>query len=276
MAYLLTNLLQDVYRRLGQTNTTILTGGSTSTAIDTKLADEYQDDDLKGGALFVIYDSAGAGAAPEGEFTPITAYDEGTTTMTLSPALTAALASGDRIMFTRSVWPVYEMLELVNTALTMIGDIPTIDTSLTTASDQTEYALPVGLKRKIIKVEVQTDTDSNDNQWKEVQFSVVPAAPGSTGLLIIPQQDAGYTIKIWYEDKHPRVQDYDDPIAEIIDPELAIAACVYQAMQWYVDRTASTDEHWVGRFNQARQDFDNAKREYPIWKPRRKSKILVF
>lgn len=276
MAFRLTELLQSTYRRLGQTTTAVITGGSKSTAVNTAWQDVYQDDDLNNGTLFVIKDSAGAGAAPEGEMAPITDYDEASYTMTLSPELSAALASGDKIVFTRAIWPMYEMIEIVNDALKAIGDITLVDTSLTTATDQTEYALPIGLKRGLVKVEMQTNDDSNDNRWVEIPFEVIPAAPGSAGLIKVPQLDDGYTLKLWYNGQHPRVEDYDDVIAESIDPELAIAATINRAMEWYMDRTGSVEEHYVQRANKAMDDYENALRKFPVNRTKRKSKLLVF
>jgi len=116
----LTHVLQTLYRRLGGKVTTA-TGGSTTTAIDTKLEAELEegntDDIFNGGTLIVLEDAGLAFAAPEGEFSRITDYDAATTTITFSPALTTAPASGDKIVIALPDFPLYDMIEVVNDAL---------------------------------------------------------------------------------------------------------------------------------------------------------------
>ena len=74
MAFTLSNLLQETYKRLGQWNESIVTGSSNSETVieDSVLANEGADDDWKGGAIFLVYDSSGVGT--QGEFSRITAY----------------------------------------------------------------------------------------------------------------------------------------------------------------------------------------------------------
>src|SRR5688572_17715489 len=116
----LTHVLQQLFRRIGG-KVTLATSGSTTTAVDTKLADELADgneDDLfNGGTLLVLEDAGGLSAAPEGEFSRITDYVAGSQTLTFSPAMTAAPASGDRIIIVPPDFPLYDMIEIVNDAL---------------------------------------------------------------------------------------------------------------------------------------------------------------
>src|SRR3990167_6302277 len=72
------------------------TGGSVTTVIDTNRPEEDEPEDFEDGTIIILRDSAGAGAAPEGEFSRVTAYAPGTTTFTTADTLTAAVASGDR------------------------------------------------------------------------------------------------------------------------------------------------------------------------------------
>jgi hypothetical protein len=64
-------MLRDAYAELGQLQVATATGGNTTTVVDTKLAGMGQDDDWKGGAVIVLQDAGGAGAAPEGGNTEI-------------------------------------------------------------------------------------------------------------------------------------------------------------------------------------------------------------
>jgi hypothetical protein len=272
MAYSLSNLLQDIYRNLGQTFVSTATGGSTTTVVDSKLNERYSDDDFEdGGVVFVVRDAAGLSAAPEMEFSAITDYDQDTETFTFG-ALTAAVASGDTYMVVTPTFPLNEVIENCNMALKDLGDIALTDTSLTSASQQTEYALPVALKlRRPIRVQYQGITgDANDNNWIDIQFEYVPSAPNSTGLLIIPQIVAGRTIKVWYHALHPNLTAYNSYVSETIHPTLARFICTLRILEWYNRRSAGTDKYWVDEQRRMESKMDEMKVLYPVWKPKKK------
>ena len=241
-----THVLQQFYRRIGA-RVTLATGGSTTTIIDTKLADELadgnEDDIYNGGTAIVVKDAGGAFAAPEGEFSRITDYVATTTTLTVSPALTVAVASGDTVLIAPPDFPLYDILEVLNDALMYLSTVPRFDTSITTAANQTEYTLPLALKgRQILDVEVQgITTDANDNRWRLLPRSswrIGYAAAGSTGTLILPQLASGYTVRIAHLAEHARVSAYADYIDEYLDRNLVHAALFAHALQWKNDRDA--------------------------------------
>ena len=275
----LTHVLQQFYRRVGG-KVTLATGGSASTAVDTKLAEELGDsneDDLyNGGTLIVIEDAGGANAAPEGEFTRITDYVAFTQTLTLSPTITA-IASGDRIVIAPSDFPLYDVIEQVNDALKMLGDIPIPNTSITTAANQTEYTLPVALNgQQLLNVEIQgTTTDADDNQWMPIaNWRVVDAVPGTAGTLIIPQFTAGYTVRVWYLGKHPRVDAFDDNISEYLHPDLVHAAVMTQILQWKNDAERASgnaaSDQLVALEQKAWSQLDRARALHPVSLPPRR------
>lgn len=274
MAYILSNLIQDSYLALGQLRTTLATGGSTSTAIDTKLASEYKDDDLKNGALFVVTDAAGLGAAPEGEYTTIKSYVQSTNTITFNVNLTAGVVSGDTIAFATPLVPLLDMVVLANSALRSLGRIELPDTSLTTAADTTEYTLPAALRpAPLQRVQVvDSDGEYHDVVWRYV----TPAAAGATALLCLPQLDAGYTIRIWYLAVHPKVTVYSSKIHENIHPELAVAATAEKVIEWMQSRAGGTSDFWLQRWNIAREELRSIKRKYPLTVSNRRNTILTW
>jgi len=240
----LTHILQQLYRRLGG-KVTLATGGSTTTVIDTKLAEELadsnEDDIYNGGTVIVIEDAGGAAAAPEGEFSRVTDYVASTQTLTCSPALTTAPASGDRVLIASPDFPLYDMIEVANDALKYISRVPRYDTSITTAANQTEYTLPLAVKgRQILDVEMQgITTDANDNRWQKIPNWLEGfAAAGSTGTFRLVQLASGYTIRITYLAEHARVDAFDDYIDEHFDRNLVHAAVYAHALQWKNDRDA--------------------------------------
>jgi len=278
MAFTLSELLESAYRALGRTRTFTATGGSATTIICTTLAEKLAEDEVVDNAFFIS--STTDGLTPQGKYGLVTSYVEDTTTFTI-PTVTDLVGAGDIITLTDAQFPLQEMVSLANQALSYLGDIVLIDTSLTTASGQTEYAIPVAVKRdKPVRVEIQTYADSNDNRWKEYnpsQYEIVPAAGGSTGLLIFRDQpDAGFTIKIWYHGVHPTLTAYSSVISEYIHPQLAKASLVLQALDWINSQTAGSNDFWMQKQNKAEREYEIALNRYKMWKPSRKNKVLVL
>lgn len=281
MTYMLSQLLQAAQRRLGNLEETIATGGSTSTAIDTKLTDKYADDDLIDGTLFVTYDAGGSSAAPENELALITGYTAATNTISCgTSAFTVAVAAGDRIGIARPIYPLYTMISLANDALTGLGDISLVDISTTTVSDKAEYDWSVAWKRKPpFRIDIQTRTDAPtlDNDWAEIfGWYVVPATANTAGKIIFPNSlDASKLLRIWYVDKHPTLTAYNSYLSETIQPELAICMLVNRALEWQVTRTSGSDEFLKQRWNDAKDALDEARRRWPIYRSPRSPKIFT-
>jgi hypothetical protein len=258
----------------------LATGGSTTTIVDT--TSQYTaDDSLIGGTALIVRDSAGASAAPEGEFQRISDYVASTTTFTVGTAFSSAVAAGDSILLATPRIRLPQMRQAVNDALANLGTISLVDTSITTADDQTEYALPVGLKiKRLLDVQLQgTTADANDNRYQSVIGHVthVPAAPGSTGLLIIPQYASGYILKIIYEGVHPTLFAFSDKVSETIQEELAVAAAIDKALTWYVSKRGDSalGTFTIQRWNDAKQTLQAQKAEKPIFRAKPKSRFFV-
>jgi hypothetical protein len=173
------------------------------------------------------------------------------------------------------------MILAANRAFKEFGVVPAVpDTSLTTASNQTEYALPVAVKRGIIQYvayQGQAD-DANDNQWIEVNWKVEPGTYGSTGLLYLPQLEAGRTIKIVYDGVHPELTAYNSEIAETIPDAFAKLAVVKSVLRWYVGNNEGGDPFWLSRYNEAIVDYQAAEMKWRSYidKPRKAGKYKVF
>lgn len=249
------------------------TGGSTTTVINGNIANRQDRPDDNYSIDFtaiVVRDAGGANAAPEGEMQRINAYNSATYTHTVDTAFTAAPASGDIVAIANADIPLREMYRAINNALVKIGEIPLVNSSLTSASNQTEYTLPVAMKREdLVRVEYQGFTgDSDDNQWQPISnWDVIPAAPGSTGLLVIPQIISGRTIRIVYMGVHPTITTFSSTISEYIHPSILIAAVTKEALRWYNASTGGKSNYWLQKENEAAQDMEIALRKHPIWTP---------
>lgn len=251
------------------------TGGSATTVIDTNRPEEDEPEDFEDGTLIVLRDSAGAGAAPEGEFSRIVSYAPGTNTFTVADTLTAAVASGDRYGVTSNIVHHDEILEMANDALRQLGDVPFMDTSITTAASQTEYTLPVALKEyapRRISVQGIT-TDANDNRWIDIDnWDYTFTNAGSTALLILPQLPQDRTVRVMYLGQHPAVNAFSDDISEYIHPVLFRASFVERL----ANRLVGTTQHSVPStrigYDKAIEEFEKALTKYPINKPSKHSR----
>lgn len=111
---LLKRLLRDL--GLGQYGTA--TSGSTTTIVDTARlqSTQYNSQQWVGGWARIGKDAGGAGAAPEGEISPITTNAPGTGTITFNPAVSAAVAANDeyQLWYKRP----QDVLDLIDRCLT--------------------------------------------------------------------------------------------------------------------------------------------------------------
>lgn len=276
MAFLLSNILQKAYEKLGQANYSLATGGSTATVVDSKQAGLHGDDSWKGGGCFI---TRAAGAAPENEYALVTGYTDSSGTFTsAASSYIVTPASGHTFMFVNDFYPLYTMIELANSALQSLGPIPLIDTSITSAASQTEYTLPVACKRqKPLRVDYQGKTgDANDNQWIAIDnWRYEPATAGTTAVLVLPQLVTGRTVRIWYMGVHPTLTTYSSVVVETIEPELATALLVEKALEWQNSRLQGGDDFLVQRWNDQKQQVLAARAQFPISKPKRRPRLMI-
>lgn len=276
MATTAANIAYRVWQDLGKIEAFeefVATGGSTTTVVNGKIADRQdrpEDNYSIDFTAIVVRDAGGASAAPEGEMQRISAYVSGTYTHTVDTAFTVAPASGDYIAIANADIPLREMYRAINNALVKIGEIPQVDTSLTSAAQQTEYALPVALKREnLLFVEFQGITnDANDNRYIPIyDYRIIPGAPGSTGLLVLPQLISGRTIRLTYRAVHPVVSTFSSYISEYIHPAVLIPAVAKECLRWWNGVNGGGNQYWLQKENEAANELELMLRKYPIWKP---------
>lgn len=265
MAYYLWNAMRDVYKQLGQLRVDSATGGTATTATFSQLINTKNVDDAgKGGVLIVLYDAGGAGASPEGKFGRITAYVDSTGTYTFTPTMTDAIASGDTIGIAGPRYPYLLVIDEINRALQTLGPFESVpDISITTASEKTEYALPAAV-RVVNKVEIQTNDDTNDYQWKTIEDWTVEKTATGTMLVFNSQPDTGQLLKVWYKGAHATIAEYNDEIAIDVHPELLTLQAAAYLLEYQVSRTAAQDKAILQMLNSAKQELDRARLEHRV------------
>lgn len=220
MSYNIFDLSYMVARELGVLEEGTATGGSTTTLIDTVYRDE-DDDYWNSGTLWLVYDAGAAGAAPQGEWARITDHVSSTKTITFTGALTAAIAANDLYAVCDDEYPRDTIVSQINRSLTDMGRIVYTDTTtITTADDQTEYTLPIGLAAGDLKeVWLQgDDDDADDNRWARIyNWDVQKSATGTADELLLQYQYAsGYALKLVYIAPHPEMRTRTTKLSEFV------------------------------------------------------------
>lgn len=274
MSYTLSKLLSDIYTELGQMRVGRASGGSASTLEDASLAGQHSDDEWKGGAIFIL---EAANAAPEFEFASVSAFDAASGAFTLSAALGAAVENGDRYGLSSALYPVDTIIELANAGLRALGDIPLVDEqTLQTSESQSSYVATLEwTRRRPLRIDyLAIPGMSSADPWRTVfDWDFVPAAPGGSGLILFADAlPASRPLRVWYQAAHPALHVFDDPVASVISPELAVAAGVERALRWQTTRLG--DSALQARWEYARTNLDSTRRMFPVWKPHRAAKML--
>ena len=258
--------------RLGVLRTGTATGGDTASLIDTARTEE--DDTWNGGTVWIITDAGGASAAPEGEWATISGFASATGDATIS-TLTAAVAAGDTYGIASARYPLDVLKTAINNELTKHEVIRYDTTSLDVAAGQSEYDLPTGIYgHNLMGVYEATTTDSNDNKWTPLNFSVQESDTGSQHVLVI-HSGITSTNDLMLEYKYRLVPLYlasDEidtalPLAKILDA--AAANCEVIRMRTY----GSESKLDIEMMKIYRQDAQLADMKNPIRLPARRGRI---
>ena len=248
--------------------------GTPSTTVITDANAALTANTLAGGTLFLLKDTAGA--APEGEFQRIASNTA--TTITIDTALSVATAVGDTYAWTSPEFNPAALFIFVNDALDEIGRYGRKDTSITTASTQTEYTYPVALRKGTEPrgVYIQDRTgDANSNLWREIiDWHVEPSTPGNTALILIDQPIPSRTIKIEYIGIHDDVSAFDDEIDEAIHPKLMRSALNLIFANARADGALHSQRPFNLGWNKAQSKFEQAKSDFPMWMPEKRGKLM--
>lgn len=290
MPFTASHLVQNILSELGQIEPQFglfdATGGSATTFINTNFANfenAPEQDVFKNYLAIVVRDAAGAGASPEGKWSAVSAYADDTYTGTIA-TVTDAIASGDTIMLAKQdKFPISQILFSINRGLESLGDIPlNADTSLLTVDGQTEYAIPVGVKRGLRQVWIQGYLNNpTDNQWVQVHDTRNEHTTGGTAsILYLPTMfSEGRIIRLLYDGIHPAVTSYSSVINEYIHPKVATCASILKLLEWYNRRDENQDanSYFLYLENEYRNRFlPMALAENPIAKTRKTPKYSIF
>jgi len=267
MAYTFSELLQHAYAELGQLRQGTATGGSASTLVDAELAGQHREDDWKGGALFL----AAGGEPPAGEFARVAGFVASSGTLALASSLSEAAEAGMAYGLASAQYPLATMVELANSALRGLGDVPQVDEDVLATGAALEWA-----RRRPLRIDyLAIPGVSAGNPWRTVHdWDFVPAAPGAPGRVVLAEPlPAGRPLRVWYLAAHPRLAAHDDVLADAIAPELAVAAVAERALRWQLARKGGEGQ-LAALWQAAAEELSAARRRWPVWRPQRPARLL--
>ena len=257
----LADFIAELADRYGNYVQLTITGGTTTTVIDT--GDLYQPDDYWIGAYsYVLTDAGGASAAPEAQERPITDFVQSTGTATVSPAYSAAPAVGDTVEFLPAQRAVLK--RAINAAIVSAGlTWPTITADITTitiATNDYDYTMPTACVR-LLSVwyrDVATDPflQLPGNSWR------VTGTPGAQELHFdtIGGLNAGDTVRLEYTARPSVLSAETDAldIGDVVEAEFMNYVIEY-ALYWLYDRDAARGDDYRQWMTSAQLHLENAK-----------------
>jgi hypothetical protein len=255
------------------------TGGDAGTTDNSDLgnwADPPDEERFKRNYLCVAQDAGGASAAPEGEWSLISAYTPASYRLSHA-AFTAVTASGDKCAIVKqNNFPLMKVDAAINRGLELLGEHIFTDSSLTLVTGQTEYNLPSNI-RTVLSVEVPTNDDADDNQYIALDFSFIgpPRTLATETKLVIPGAEGyvGEAVLITYSGFHAKLTAYNSPLYRFISVDLAASAGVYALLLEYINsKSGSAKPHWNNMFVEAKRQMEEEKIVIPTPKIRVKRK----
>jgi hypothetical protein len=228
---------------LGVVNEGTATGGSTTTLIDT--VELTQADDFWNlGTVWVTYDAAGAGAAPQGEYSVVSDFTASSDTATLRSTLTAAIAAGDRYAIGRPRYPLSLLTSKINEVLRQIPIQKDDITTVTIAAEQTEYSLPADVW-DLKEVWVQSSDDTNDTQPERIyDWTVKKSATGTANVLMLGRQfDTDTLLHLKYLTDHQVLRASTDKLDTTIHVNRVVYNAVVGCLLWRKAKIGQLDEN---------------------------------
>ncbi len=242
MAKTLFNLTHELARLLGVVAEGVATGGSTTTIADSVERTEANDF-WNGGTAWILYDALGASAAPEGEFSFVSDFALTGGVITLRSTLTAAVASGDRYAIAGLRYPLQLLTQKVNEVLRTIPIQKDDITTITIASEQTEYSLPADVW-DLKQVWIQTNVDdTNDTQPTLLyDYHIQKSATGTANKLVLNRQlSDGDILKVVYLADHQTLRAATDKLDDSIHINRVLYDAAVRCLLWYKSKVGDSD-----------------------------------
>ena len=262
--------------------------GTTVTLVDT--VDRLQATSYwVGGPVWITYDAGTTTGttAPAGRFSRVSASTSGGT-ITVADSFTAATAASDLYAIGKKRYDLFRLRQNVNRALIEMGPMRVDDiTTLTTATGETEYALPEAANRDLREVWIQGRTsNSADNRWNKIYgWYVQKTATSVADELILPfQYTTGRLLKLVYATEHPELMLYSDEIDDGFHLDRVVIEATVLCLMWRKSRVGDADPSlndqlgfWINPIpGIGLSRLERVRLKYPVKLPPKSPDILVL
>jgi hypothetical protein len=158
-----------------------------------------------------------------------------------------------------------EMLSAkVNEALAELGDVPQVDISLITASNQWEYDLPVPARHDLRQVWLARRL-ATPYDW-EPQLRVRPSTSASAGtaVLLFPEQPrVGFKIKLVYADLHAAIALDADLVSDYLPVDVLGLAAAEKLARWRLEGPGADERDLTALLNNLTLRLAQGRRRHP-------------
>lgn len=228
----------DVARLLGGLRSSIATGGTTTTLIDTSRNEEAEY--WKDGTVWIM------SGTQIGVCAGIKSHSGNT--ITLNTTLSSAIVAGTEYYVYPPEFKLDAIRHAIQSSLRELGDVTSNNTSLLTNTVSEEYILPTGVYN-LLRVETATNQEEPYNYTRNYYWNE------SNGKLYFhpnkkPATD-GNKIRIWYKAPHIEVFEYSDIISDAIDRTWLAWAAVANVLRNTISITGKDKAINIDLLNQA-------------------------
>jgi len=236
-----------------------------TTLVDSQLAVRgFTDDDhFNGGTL--LYQSA---TEADRKSRLVSDYAGATGLITWVTQLGVTPATGTRYGVMTRRYPREMLSAKVNEALVELGDVPTVDVTLTTLTATLEYSLPAAAKRDLRQVWLARQTSAPWRWEQQLRVRREPTAAGAVGVLLFPEQPrVGYKIKLVYLAPHARVAADYDLISDYVSVDWLGLAAAEKLARWRLEGPGADERDLTALLNNLTLRTAQARRRHPVSMP---------
>jgi hypothetical protein len=272
------------HEKVGTINYSVSSAGSSLKLNDETESTAHADDQFNAGTIYIIDGSSNLA----GKFVRIADYDASSGEYTWSSGSLGTsgggtTAIGANVNYGRATpeFNLQLMNRLSNAALRTLGPFVYVDRTMQSSANQRVYTLTtLAARSDLFRVDIQTRTGSTtDNPgWTELHgWYLEPSTVGGGHNIIFPRYlPANRDIRVFYEGDHQNITTSTASVDARIHPELATLALVEKMYEFRNSRARGAQEFDVQRWNDAKRQLAEARVRWPIWRPKRKPKILVI
>jgi len=294
MTFTLFNLHTNALEKVGN----IVYGQSSGSTDINSLEDQtessaHADDQFNGGTLYLVRSGDpdnSTGSWFVGRFSRILDYDASSGQYTLSTVglTTVTTGASSGLIPAETVYGValpefnlQLMNQLSNAAVRTLGPLVYTDRSLQSSANQTVYTLStLATRGRPFRIDIQSRTGSSADRpdWTELHgWYIQPSTEGAGHNVIFPRSlPANRDIRIFYEADHQSLTASTQIIDGRLHPELVTLALVEKLYEYRNSKARGAQDFDIQRWNDAKRQLAEARIRWPIWRPKKKPKVLMF